>query len=362
MAIQNAPMIMNIVTTALTQFSTTLFQNLPTIVQTIFTFLTSAVDSLIPQIPIILHSVVQGILDTFVKLTDPTNLQKLFDSAIQLVTSLANGIVNEISSPDFWDKVTKIITSIFEILLSPDNLGKMIEAGIQLTIALGKGLIYGIPHLIDAVGEVASDIATKAVQGVKDIWVNIKGALTGQEKEEMDRQKANNKVWNNLEQQLWNETGHSINNGLFSGIKESEGQVTNEMNNLAEETKSSFKNPLSIFSPSKVFEGFGDNIIQGLINGLWNKAGQLFNTIKNIASNVINNMKSALGIHSPSKEFAELGMYSAEGYEIGFMKQLPQLEKEMQTGINDLVEGSFMMSPKLNQSINPTAKQEKAKL
>jgi hypothetical protein len=29
----------------------------------------------------------------------------------------------------------------------------------------------------------------------------------------------------------------------------------------------------------------------------------------------------------------------------------------MQTGINDLVEGSFMMSPKLNQSINAQSPQ-----
>ena len=349
---QNAPMIMNIVTTLLTQFTTTLFQNLPIITQSLITLLTSAVQSLIPQIPTILHSAVTGILDTLVTITNPENLSKLLQSGIDLIVKLAEGISSEVSSPDFWEKVTLIVTNIVDTLLNTENLGKMIEAGVQLVIALGKGLIYGIPHLFDAVGEIASDIATKATQSINDIWIKIKGALTGKEDEEIKREQNNAKIWSNFFRQEATAAGYNLNGGLTAGIRNSKGQVTNEVNNLAEETKSSFTNPLSIFSPSRVFEGFGDNIIQGLINGLWNKAGQLFNTIRNIASNVINNMKSALGIHSPSKEFAELGMYSAEGYEIGFMKQLPQLEKEIQTGMNDLVEGSFMMSPKLNQSIN----------
>lgn len=352
MAVQNSPMIMNIITTALTQFSTTLFQNLPTILGTIQQLFISLTEQFIPQIPTILHSAVQGIMDTFVTLTNPENLSKLLQSGIDLIVKLAEGISSEVSSPDFWDKVTLIVTNIVDTLLNTENLGKMIEAGIQLVVALGKGLIYGIPHLFDAVNEIASSLATKVTQSISDIWIKIKGALTGKEDEEIKREQNNAKIWNNSLRQWGEEAGYNMNGGLFSGIKNSKGQVTDEVGSLAEKTKSSFTNPLSIFSPSRVFEGFGENIIQGLINGLWNKAGQLFNTIRNIASNVINNMKSALGIHSPSKEFAELGMYSAEGYEIGFMKQLPQLEKEIQTGMNDLVEGSFMMSPKLNQSIN----------
>lgn len=352
MVIQNAPIMAKIVTTALTQFSTTLFQNLPKILGTIQQLFISLTEQFIPQIPTLLHSAVTGILDTLVTITNPENLSKLLQSGIDLIVKLAEGISNEVSSPDFWEKVTLIVTNIVDTLLNTENLGKMIEAGVQLVIALGKGLIYGIPHLFDAVGEIASSIATKATQAINDIWIKIKGALTGKEDEEIKREQNNAKIWQKFITQTHEGLGYDMNAGLTAGIRKSKGQVTNEVNNLAEETKKSFTNPLSIFSPSRVFEGFGDNIIQGLINGLWNKSGQLFNTIRNIASNVINNMKSALGIHSPSKEFAELGMYSAEGYEIGFMKKLPQLQREMQTRMNDLVEGSFMMSPKLNQSIN----------
>lgn len=358
MAVQNSPMIMNIITTALTQFATTLFQNLPKLTQSFVELLTNAMIALVPQIPTILHSAVQGIMDTIVTLSSPENLSKMLGCALDIILKLGEGLVDEVGSDEFWEKISKVVDGIVQSLLNAENVQKIFDTGGKLLNALGKGMLNGITHMFDNLDPAKTEERIKkwledgTYKAVDDWWTELTGKLSGKEQEEIEREKKSKEAWRTFTYNTMRANGNSSADGYIQGVDEKQGEVNQTMDNMATNTMNSFKNPLSIFSPSRVFEGFGDNIIQGLINGLWNKAGQLFNTIRNIASNVINNMKSALGIHSPSKEFAELGMYSAEGYEIGFMKQLPQLEKEIQTGMNDLVEGSFMMSPKLNQSIN----------
>ena len=356
MAIQNAPIVMNIVTTALTQFTTTLFQNLPLITQTLITFLTSAITSLIPQIPTTLHSVVKGILDTLVTLTNPENLSRMLETGLKLIVELGKGISQEISSGEFWDKIALIVSSIAETLLDAENLTKMIDAGIELTINIGVGMIKGIPRMLEAVTRVATEIANNVKTSIDEIWIKIKGQLSGKEQEEIQREQNNSKVWNNFLKEWGEKAGGNLLIGTSNGVKKEQGNLDSTMNSSAESTINSFANPLGIHSPSWVFEGFGENIIQGLINGLWNRVGSLFNTIRSIASSVVNTMKNSLGIHSPSKVFAELGIYSAEGYEEGFMNQLQKTEKQMQIGMNGLMkdqfESSFGMSPKLNQTIS----------
>ena len=367
--VQNSPMIFNIVSTALTQFTTTLFQNLPIIAQTLITLLTNAVQSLVPQIPTILHSAVQGIMDTFVTLTNPENLSKLLQSGIDLIVKLAEGISNEVSSQDFWDKVTAIVTNIVDTLLNTENLGKMIEAGVQLVIALGKGLIYGIPHLFDAVGEVASDIATKVNQGISDAWIKIKGKLTGKEDEEIKREQNSAKFWNNFLRQEAEAAGYNLNGGLTAGIRNSKGDVSEASKDTMQTTIDTAEDTAKIKSPSRVFANIGENLIQGLINGINGMAGALFGRIRSIASNVTNIFSNILKIGSPSKVFEKLGIFTMQGYENGVVKQLPKTEQILSNGMTNLMkdvdtamlqsqfENSFGLSPSLNQSINSQAPQ-----
>lgn len=367
--IQNAPMMAQIVTTALTQFATTLFQNIPKIIETIRELALSVTEQFIPQIPTLLHSAITGIMDTLVTLSNPENLQRMLYCATDLITKLGTGLIEEVSSEDFWMKVAKIVEGIVEFLLDPNNLGKMIEAGVQLVIALGKGLIYGIPHLFDAVGEIASSLATKVTQSISDVWIKIKGVLTGKEDEEIKREQNNANMMNKFFRQWSEEAGYNLNGGLTAGIRNSKGQVTNEVNNLAEETKSSFTNPLSIFSPSRVFEGFGENIIQGLMNGIRSLVGGLFSLIGNVASTVVRIFGNVIKIGSPSKVFEQFGVYSMQGYEQGFVKQLPKTEQVIENGMTNLMkdvdttmlqsqfENSFGLSPSLNQTINSQAPQ-----
>jgi hypothetical protein len=67
----------------------------------------------------------------------------------------------------------------------------------------------------------------------------------------------------------------------------------------------------------------GAAIIDGLIGGIMSKVANLKATIGNIAGAVSGGFKSALGINSPSKVFAQFGKHTAEGYEQGVDKHMP---------------------------------------
>ena len=304
-------------------------------------------------------------MNTLVTLTNPDNLQKILDCSIKLITELGTGLSNAVADPEFWKKVGEVISGVATVLLSKDNLTKMIKAGIELTKNIGTGLVQGIPHLFESVGEVADGIAKDWTTGINNLWIAIKGKLSGKNDEAISMEQKNKETWRNLMEGFGNQgIGNPLMGGAKKGVDENKSGFISAVGDTAEESKKAMTDPLKIESPSRVFEGFGENIIQGLINGIRNLASSLFNLLRNIASNVISTVSSILRIGSPSKAFAELGMYTMQGYEQGFVKQLPKTEKAITTGMNGLIrnidtaslsnqlQNTFGMSPRLNQSIN----------
>jgi phage-related protein len=372
---QNAPMIMNIVTTLLTQFTTTLFQNLPIITQSLITLLTNAVQSLIPQIPTILHSAVTGILDTLVTITNPENLSKILQCALDIILKLGEGLANEVGSEEFWEKISKVVDGIVSFLLNPENVEKIFETGGKLLGALGKGMLNGVTHMFDNLDPAKAEERTKkwledgTFKAVDDWWTELTGKLSGKEQEEIEREKKSKELWRTITYNLMRTNGNSSADGYIQGVDEKQGEVNQTMDNMATNTMNSYTNPLAIRSPSRVFEGFGENIIQGLINGINGMVGALFSRIRSIASNVINIFSNILRIGSPSKVFEKFGIFTMQGYENGVVKQLPKTEQILSNGMTNLMkdvdtamlqsqfENSFGLSPSLNQSINSQAPQ-----
>lgn len=372
---QNAPMIMNIVTTLLTQFTTTLFQNLPTILGTIQQLFISLTEQLIPQIPTLLHSAVQGIMDTIVTLSNPENLSKMLRCALDIILKLGEGLANEVGSDEFWEKISKVVDGIVSFLLDPENVEKIFDTGGKLLNALGKGMLNGVTHMFDNLDPSKMGERTKkwfedgTFKSVDDWWTELTGKLSGKEQEEIEREKKSKEAWRTFAYNTMRDNGNSSADGYMQGVDEKQGEVNQTMDNMATNTMNSFRNPLSIFSPSRVFERFGENIIQGLINGINGMVRALFGRIRSIASNVINVFSNILRIGSPSKVFEKLGIFTMQGYENGVVKQLPKTEQILSNGMTNLMkdvdtamlqsqfENSFGLSPSLNQSINSQAPQ-----
>ncbi len=93
------------------------------------------------------------------------------------------------------------------------------------------------------------------------------------------------------------------------------------------------------------FVNIGKDLIEGIKKGVksaWNGAKDWFGKQANSIKNVF---KFAFGIHSPSKVFAdEIGKNMVLGIEVGYKKELPSLQK--------MINSSFNLSPTLTGTAN----------
>lgn len=69
----------------------------------------------------------------------------------------------------------------------------------------------------------------------------------------------------------------------------------------------------------------GTNLVWGIANGIWNNQSIAITAAAQMAASVLAQAKATLKISSPSKAFEEIGKYSAEGMELGFNENLPDL-------------------------------------
>lgn len=74
--------------------------------------------------------------------------------------------------------------------------------------------------------------------------------------------------------------------GLINGITSMVGKLANLVGDLAGKVSGGFKAALKIFSPSRVFRGFGENIVQGLVVGIGQQTGSAVKAVRNLAAGV----------------------------------------------------------------------------
>jgi hypothetical protein len=84
----------------------------------------------------------------------------------------------------------------------------------------------------------------------------------------------------------FSEMGTNIVDGLIQGITDGFGKVKDTVVNLSDNVTGWFKEKLSIFSPSKVFEGFGMNITDGLVNGIIEGSNNIVPAMDKLAQDV----------------------------------------------------------------------------
>lgn len=83
--------------------------------------------------------------------------------------------------------------------------------------------------------------------------------------------------------------GRAIMQGLWNGISKGADKVLGKVKSIAGQIKSVFKGNLGIFSPSRVFLGYGKNILEGLVRGI--DKGQV--PLSKVMNAVTNNLKRA---------------------------------------------------------------------
>lgn len=137
------------------------------------------------------------------------------------------------------------------------ELGKLAEKVVRwLVYAFIPKIAAEVPGIVKAVIQFAIDATTKIVP---ELWKFLIAVL--------------NFVWNMLAPAIWNSMksiGTSIVNGIKQGVNDAWDGFTSWLSDKASGIKDFIKDPLGIFSPSRVMMDIGANIVEGLARGLEN--------------------------------------------------------------------------------------------
>lgn len=255
------PQISSLLTTA----ETFLVQNLIPMISRVVTGVTSNAG----QLANVLSTLVLSLGNEIIKLA-PQLLQAGLTLAIQLGQSLVQGL------PKLIPMVAQVITDLALMLTEPSNLEKLIMTALQLMVALAEGLTNAIPTIIGVLPKIIMNLVTTLINlAPKLLPVALKlvttlalglvsqvGALLKAGKQLIDDLK------NKFKETDWGKIADDIINGLVKGIKDGAYKFFNAISDLIHGGKKKAENEAQIHSPSKVFENIAKWIPIGMAVGV----------------------------------------------------------------------------------------------
>ena len=295
--IQAAPQIATAAAQIITTLATFVIQNLPTIALAAVEIISTLADTLISSIPSLLKSVVdimQGILGFVCD-----NLPTIAQAAVEILTTLCEKLVALI--PQLVPVVTQIIMSIFNFVVQ--NLPTIIQAAIQIMVTLVQGIIAQIPTLIPAVVQLISQIFQSIVANLPTI---ISGAIQIITTLAMGLIQAIphviaaipqivSAIINGFLNTNWASVGVNIIHGIGSGIASAAKGLVQIAVNAARNAIYAVKSWLGIASPSKrAKKEIGQWILPGVGEGVKESEPELNDRMEDAADHMV----SAFNGHS----------------------------------------------------------------
>lgn len=163
--LQNLPELSQAALEIILQLAQGIVEQLPTIAETAAKILQVLITGIGQALPTLIPAAVQAIITIVQTLIAPENISMLIDGAIQLITGLAEGIIEAL--PILIDAIPEIIQALLTAIL--ENLPKLVNMGIELTVQLGMGLIAAIPDLVAMIPEIIAAIALALIDGVPEM-------------------------------------------------------------------------------------------------------------------------------------------------------------------------------------------------
>lgn len=141
-------------------------------------------------------------------------------------------------------------------------------------------------------------------------------------------------VNNTLKQDKFYQYGQRVPQGLARGISAGKMAPINQARSMIESVRIVASRTPSLYN-------HGLNLAYGLANGIYAGSSSVVNAVSSMCAAAVNQATADLGIHSPSKVFEELGGYTAEGFGIGYEKEISK--------VNDMIRDSIY-SPETERS------------
>lgn len=261
-----------------------IIDSLPAITQAAIDILFFLSNVLIENLPTLIDGIVQVTMTIVQMLTSPDFLTQLIETAILLITTLAQGLIDAI--PQLIAAVPLIIGNLLAAIIV--ELPNIIQMGIDLLFALIDGIIKCIPELVAAVPTL--------------IIAFINGIV------------------NNLDKIIL--AGPQIIVSLITGIIGAIPELIAAVPRIIAAIADTIRN--------YDWGGIGKNIVRGLKNGIAGMWGNIKSWFSDKVNGLVSGVKKILGIASPSKVFAGIGGFMAEGLGEGFDDQFKSVKKDIE--------------------------------
>lgn len=291
------PDIVNGISQLIQQLAPVVGELLPTLVPAIVTAAVNIMNALVQQLPTLIQVLVAAL---------PQFIQGVIQIAVGLIQALPQ-IINIL-----LPAIPTIVNSFVTALTAPDSLTAIIMGTITLLMAM----LQAIPIIMTAL-----------INAVPVITTNLIATLTKPE----------------FLQGLMR-TGVTFVASMISGIASMIGAWVNS----AAKIISAYA---GVLSPSSLVS-IGTNLIKGLWQGISNVTGWITDKIKSFGKSVIDSIKNIFGIHSPSKEFAWIGKMNVMGLAQGITKNKDMVTQAVNDMSNEAMNAMAGFDPSMTASVN----------
>lgn len=356
--------------------------NLSSLIDGALSLIMGLADGLIAALPILIENtpiIIQNLVDAIV-----SNAPKLLDAALELVLTLAEGIITNL--PALLQAVVQIGVSIITGLWDLRNellswLGELIANIFNALVEFGANalnwVVTAIPELIasavtffselpgkiwdflvEAIVKIAEwgmQMREKAISAAREFLTNLVNGI----------KELPGKIWTFLVETVtkvaaWGmqmrqkaiTAAREFLTNLVNGIKALPGKIwsflvstVSKIANFVTEMKTKATDAAKGFItnivnglkslPGKMLS-IGTNVVKGIWNGIKDATKWILDKIKGFGKSVLNGIKSIFGIASPSKVTKGYGKFFAEGFGIGFEKELPDVRRKLFGGLEDM--------------------------
>lgn len=292
-----------------------------TIIPMVITTITDNLPSLLQAAAALVGALGQGIIDSLPAITQ---------AAIDILFFLSNGLIENL--PTLIDGIVQVTMTIVQMLTSPDFLTQLIETAILLITTLAQGLIDAIPQLIAAVPLIIGNLLAAIIVELPNIiqmGIDLLFALIDGIIKCIPELVAAvptliiafiNGIVNNLDKIIL--AGPQIIVSLITGIIGAIPELIAAVPRIIAAIADTIRN--------YDWGGIGKNIVRGLKNGIAGMWGNIKSWFSDKVNGLVSGVKKILGIASPSKVFAGIGGFMAEGLGEGFDDQFKFVKKDIE--------------------------------
>ena len=227
------------------------------------------------QLANVLSTLVMSIGQEIIKVS-PQLLQAGITIVVQLGQSLIKGI------PKLIPMVATLVKDLAVMLTEPSNLNDLIMTGLELVVALAEGLgeaapvlIAVLPDLIMNVVDTLIKLAPKLVPVAIKLVTTLATALIGETGTLLIAViKLGKALIEKFKNTDWSKVGHDIIDGIKKGLFDAKDKLLGKIREIASMLPEAVKKLLKIGSPSKVFANeVGRWIPEGIALGITQNAG-----------------------------------------------------------------------------------------